>query len=118
MEDIISPEEAFEKLEQLSRLRVTRIQVPKNPTFSRKDVVSAFATAFEMIGGVPRLALWANENPTDFYKLFGKLLPSATQAEVFHHKSDGTVKSMTTEELEQLLAESSNVYDMEDERIH
>jgi hypothetical protein len=30
-----------------------------------------------MIGGVDRLALWADQNPGDFYKLFGKLMPPA-----------------------------------------
>jgi hypothetical protein len=44
--------------------------------FSRKDVVRAFQRAFELIGGIPRLALWAHDNPTDFYKLYARLLPS------------------------------------------
>lgn len=48
---------------------------------SRKRVVQAFLDAFEMIGGMPRLAVWANENPGDFYKLYARLLPSqASQA--------------------------------------
>ena len=48
----------------------------------RIDVVQAFHTAFQMIGGVPRLALWADANPTEFYKLYGRLLPSAAQSEL------------------------------------
>ena len=47
--------------------------------FSRTDVVDAFVSAFEMIGGVPRLALWANANPDKFYPLYAKLLPATTQ---------------------------------------
>ena len=43
---------------------------------SRKRVVQAFLDAFEMIGGMPRLAVWANENPSEFYKLYARLLPS------------------------------------------
>lgn len=56
------------------------IRVPKNPNFTRKQVVEAFQSAFELIGGVPRLALWAHENPDKFYQLYGKLLPSGNNA--------------------------------------
>jgi hypothetical protein len=48
----------------------------------RADVVSAFNTAFQMIGGIPRLALWADENPSEFYKLYARLLPSAASDEL------------------------------------
>lgn len=59
----------------------TRLTVPRNQDFSRKQVVNAFNNAFELIGGVPRLALWAHANEGDFYKLFARLLPSqASQA--------------------------------------
>jgi hypothetical protein len=46
--------------------------------FSRQDVVSSFQSAFQMIGGVQRLALWANANPDRFYPLYGKLLPATS----------------------------------------
>lgn len=59
----------------------TTMRLPRNKDFSRKDVVSAFTNAFELIGGTPRLALWAHENESDFYKLYSRLLPSqASQA--------------------------------------
>lgn len=35
----------------------------------------AFALAFDEMGGVPRLVLWAKLNPTEFYKLFARLIP-------------------------------------------
>ncbi len=35
----------------------------------------AFQQAFEMIGGVPRLALWADQNPSKFYQLYSKMVP-------------------------------------------
>ena len=44
--------------------------------FSRMDVVNAFSNAFQMMGGVNRLALWANANPDKFYPLYAKLMPS------------------------------------------
>ena len=38
--------------------------------------MQSFQSAFELIGGVPRLAIWANENETEFFKLYSRLLPS------------------------------------------
>lgn len=48
----------------------------KREGFNRQDVVHAFQNAFQMIGGVQRLALWANANPDKFYPLYAKLMPS------------------------------------------
>lgn len=48
---------------------------------SRKRVERAFLNAFELIGGVPRLALWADQNPTEFYKLYARLLPGGPPKE-------------------------------------
>jgi hypothetical protein len=45
--------------------------------FSRQEVVDALQHAFRMIGGVQRLALWADQNTTEFYRLYTKLLPSS-----------------------------------------
>lgn len=61
----------------------TRAAIPsgvsrKNDGFSRQDVVNAFQRAFTMIGGVQRLALWANQNPDKFYPLYAKLMPSTS----------------------------------------
>jgi hypothetical protein len=44
----------------------------------RAEIVAAFTNAFEMIGGLPRLAVWGDANPTEFYKLYAKLLPSSS----------------------------------------
>jgi len=39
--------------------------------------------AFEMIGGLPRFASWADDNPTDFYtKLFPKMISRSQQVDV------------------------------------
>lgn len=40
------------------------------------------------MGGVPKLTEWAEENPTEFYKLYSKLLPVHLQGEV---KVSGTL---------------------------
>ena len=105
----LSPEEAIEALERMSALRRARITVPRTPKFSRSEVVTAFNSAFEMIGGIPRLALWANENPTEFYRLFGKLLPSASIAEIITRSDDAPVRTYSTLELEEMLAEAGDV---------
>jgi hypothetical protein len=52
------------------------LTIPRNKEFNRKQVVTAFQNAFELVGGVPRLALWAHTNPGDFFKLYARLLPS------------------------------------------
>ena len=66
-----------------------RLSIPRSDSFSRKDVVNAFNAAFELVGGIPRLAMWAHENPGDFYRIYGKLLPSQSQNIV---GDDGTLK--------------------------
>ena len=45
--------------------------------WSRKQIEQAFIETFELVGGVPRLAVWANqeENYGDFLKLLMKLAP-------------------------------------------
>lgn len=66
------------------------LSVPKNKEFKRQEVVDAFRHSFELIGGVPRLAAWAHHNPTEFYKLYGKLLPSQSINEM--GGSDGVLR--------------------------
>ena len=36
----------------------------------------AFALAFKGLGGAKALQEWATENPTEFYKLFARLIPT------------------------------------------
>ena len=56
-------------------------RLPQRP-FSRRRVLEAIDEAFQLIGGVPRLAIWAHVNPTEFYKLWGKTIPASSQLEV------------------------------------
>lgn len=55
--------------------------------FTRGQVVSAFQSAFDIIGGVSRLALWANANPTEFYKLYSRLMPATSIQNIFESGS-------------------------------
>jgi len=52
-----------------------------------QKAADAFQTAFDLIGGIPRLALWADKNPTQFFSLYSKLIPSTVKASV-----DATIK--------------------------
>jgi len=61
---------------------VSRISVPRE--LQRKKVVNAFQDAFELIGGVPRLAHWADQSPSAFYKLYARLLPTTAQQQLEH----------------------------------
>lgn len=51
---------------------------PQRDGFTRQDVVNSFQNAFQMMGGVQRLALWANAHPDKFYPLYTKLLPATS----------------------------------------
>ena len=69
-----------ETMARIAAQETQTLRVPRNTQVSRKQVISAFVNAFELIGGVPRLALWAHGNPGDFYKLYARLLPSQASA--------------------------------------
>lgn len=49
-------------------------------TLRSKRAAAAFQQAFDLIGGVPRLALWADQNPDKFYSLYSKLIPTSIEA--------------------------------------
>jgi len=47
------------------------------PDYTRtRNVRAQFQHAFELIGGIPRLAHWAHANPDKFYQLYSKLIPA------------------------------------------
>ena len=82
----LTPDNNMDNLLKLDMSPITslkdgkQIRIPKNPNFSRKDVVNAFQSAFELVGGVPRLAIWADSNYTEFTKLYARLLPSQSNS--------------------------------------
>lgn len=51
-----------------------------SPNKTTAKVKEAMELAFEGIGGVPALIEWAEDNKTEFYKLFAKLLPVQVEA--------------------------------------
>jgi len=64
--------------ENLNTLAAT----PKLPAYTRsRNVREQFQFAFELIGGIPRLAHWAHNNPDKFYSLYSKLIPAQITGE-------------------------------------
>jgi hypothetical protein len=53
----------------------------RRPT--RKEVEQTFLETFELVGGVPRLAVWANNpaNYGEFLKLYAKMIPKEVAEE-------------------------------------
>lgn len=50
------------------------------PAYTKtRNVRQQFQHAFELIGGIPRLAHWAHENPDKFYSLYSKLIPARVE---------------------------------------
>ncbi len=45
-------------------------------------VKDALEKAFEQLGGVPALVTWGKANPSEFYKLWARMLPKEIKAEV------------------------------------
>ena len=74
--------------EQLDLLLRKGLYGKKTPSeLKAQKAADAFQSAFDLIGGIPRLALWADKNPTAFFSLYSKLIPSTIQANVA-----GTIK--------------------------
>jgi hypothetical protein len=45
-------------------------------------VKEAFRQAFEILGGTQAMVVWAKENPTQFYQLYSKLIPTEIDATI------------------------------------
>lgn len=73
-----------ETLNDLAQSRARTVRIPRDPDLKRRQVVNAFQDAFALIGGTPRLALWADENPGAFYALYSKLMPKQVEQETKH----------------------------------
>ena len=52
------------------------------PNRTTASIKAAFVEAFEKLGGVDALVAWGNENPTDFYKLAARLIPTEVKADI------------------------------------
>jgi hypothetical protein len=79
------------------------LRTPRRQKFSRESIAEHFNETFLLIGGVPRLSLWADQNPGQFYTLFSKLLPSAIKADM--NVTSSPIESMTVEQIRDLPTE-------------
>jgi hypothetical protein len=70
-------------MSKLAERQLARMQSGVEREFSRKQIQDAFIETFDLVGGVPRLALWANDpaNYKDFITLLMKLAPKEQMAE-------------------------------------
>lgn len=54
------------------------------PNKTTATVKSVLEETFERMGGVDAMHAWASENPTEFFKIYAKLLPVEMKGEVKH----------------------------------
>lgn len=61
-------------------------RVKGTPNKTTVLIKNALADAFEDLGGVSGLVTWGRENPTEFYKLWVKVLPAQEAEKVVDTK--------------------------------
>ena len=49
---------------------------------SRQQLAEEILDVYQLIGGKTRMAVWANDYPSEFYKLVGKMVPKELKADV------------------------------------
>lgn len=91
MEATGGPQESEDEVAEYAQILRQVADSPRNYPIprkvGRKQLEQAFLTCFELIGGVPRLALWADRNPDKFYALITKLFPQHMEGKVKHEHS-------------------------------
>jgi hypothetical protein len=79
MQDTLPPQVSVAEVESHLALLAN---TPKLPAYTRtRNVREQFQHAFELIGGIPRLAHWAHCNPDKFFSLYSKLIPAQITGE-------------------------------------
>jgi hypothetical protein len=81
-EQVLGPTELEISKELMSLLSRDMLGDALPPVLRTSKAAKAFEQAFELIGGVPRLALWADRNPSKFYAMFSKMIPSTVQGNI------------------------------------
>ncbi|MEJ7932569.1 hypothetical protein WG922_21545 [Ramlibacter sp. AN1015] len=70
-----------EKVDKPRRVK-TGGRKPGTPNKLSATVKDNVLSVFEQLGGVEHMAMWAAENPTPFYNLYAKLIPTESKATV------------------------------------
>lgn len=73
-DDTLYSEQMHDALSDTAKL-ARSIQNPPRRKFDRLIFLDSMVEAFEQIGGVRRLTLWADKNPTEFYRLLKATIP-------------------------------------------
>lgn len=66
----------------------------KIPTTAKDNVLAVF----NRLGGTAAMAKWAMANQSDFYKLYGKLVPQQIDLEVTERPIDATANPLPAKE--------------------
>lgn len=66
---------------------------------------TAFEKAYQSIGGDEKLASWAKDNLTDFYKICARMIPQAIQGD-FTHTHQGLAEELPDDELARIATAS------------
>jgi hypothetical protein len=74
-EELVEAERQRQETAKQSAARKGGAQSPKIMSQAREDL----ALAFDLMGGVPARVVWGRKNPTDFYRLWAKLIPTNAQ---------------------------------------
>ena len=74
MEQFAPRDELSKEIINLAQYAIRKRQ-SRSPSV-KQNIIQQFHSAFALIGGTPRLALWADKNPTAFYALYSKMLPA------------------------------------------
>lgn len=104
-------DEVPEYAEILRRAADAPRKFPIPRTVSRKHLEQAFLTSFELIGGVPRLALWADTNPGAFYSLCSKLFPQHVESKFKADESLAAILSTMGRPASAVVIENGEVED-------
>lgn len=80
-------------------------RLPKGLT--KASIKDNFDNVFEMIGGVPRLAIWADQNPSLFFAHYAKLLPVQARVDLTTPiPNTADPKAMTTQAIRAILLQA------------
>ena len=77
------------RLAEMANSKKAGFRVPRDESIKKTQVVDSILDAFQLVGGTSRLALWANDNPGEFFKIYAKLAPRQLEQEI---KNDTSVQ--------------------------
>lgn len=73
LRDLSSEVKISKELEALLARGIHGAKLPQ--VMKSKRAAEAFQQAFDIIGGIPRLAIWADANPDKFFALYARMIP-------------------------------------------